>query len=224
MMTHHNPGGGGPTFLSVQEMFQQQYQTHLAEVNTEGREGDNLPCLTILFYNALSRQLKQKLEDQVPPEPPTTYANNVNRLILFVHTANKAESKLCSVAAIASSAACRSQPIVRTMPCQNIPNTFAVGSTFMGISTAGEPKGFDIVFPKYLTETELQELYCTNLVLLSSAEQGMQQHLMRQAEGMNAPLLCWGCDGLAKSNSNDNAHNPEVVQNFLSNLQKYRGW
>ena len=223
-MTQHNPGGNGLTFLTVQELFQ-QYQTHLAEVDTEGREGDNLPCLTTLFYTALSRQLKQKLEDQVPPMPPTTFANNVNRLIVFVHAAKKAESDLRSVAAIASSAARRSQPIVRTAPRQNIPNTFAVGSTFMGIST-GESEGYDIVFPKYSTETELRELYCTNLVLLSSAEQAM-----RQASGMKAPLLCWGCEGLAKFNGKDNAHNyrdcpnkqdPEVVQNFLTNLQKYR--
>ena len=49
---------------------------------------------------------------------------------------------------------------------------------------------------------------------------------------MKAPLLCWGCDGLATFNGKDNAHNycncpnkqqdPDVVQNFLLNLQKYR--
>ena len=63
-MAQHNHGGNGPTFLTVQELFQ-QYQTHLAEIDTEGNEGDNLPCLTTLFYTALSGQSREHFHGNI---------------------------------------------------------------------------------------------------------------------------------------------------------------
>jgi hypothetical protein len=85
----------------------------------------------------------------------------------------------------------------------------------------------EVVIPAYKDEDELRELYTTtNLVLLSSEEQAM-----RQASGMKAPITCWGCQGIERYNGKGSAHSyrecpnkgdPEVVENFKINLQKWR--
>ena len=142
-------------FLSVQELFT-QYQTHLAELDTEIPDaGRELPCLTTLFYNALSRRLKQKLEENVPLTPPTSYANNLNRLITFVSEAKKAEAELQTIAAVAANVARRSNPTTRTLPRGQGPQAFTTARVFMGRSEP-EPDEDDLVLPAYRNEKELR--------------------------------------------------------------------
>lgn len=227
MTIHRN---GNMEFLSVQELFT-QYQTHLAELDTGNpTAGNDLPCLTTLFYNALSRRLKMKLEETVPTTPPTSYANNLNRLLSFVTAAKKAEGELQTIAAVASNAARRSNPAIRTVPRGNISQkAFPSTRTFMATTYRPDQESDaeeDVVIPAYKDEDELRELYTTNLVLLSSAEQAM-----RQASGMKAPITCWGCQGIERYDGKGSAHSyrecpnkgdPEVVENFKANLQKWR--
>ena len=216
-------------FISVQDLFT-QYQTHLAELDTSNpTAGNELSCLTTLFYNALSRRLKMKLEELVPLTPPTSYANNLNRLMIFVTAAKKAEGELQTIAVVASNAARRSQPTVRTAPRGTGPKAFqSAHRTFMGTNATTERDRDDVevVIPAYKDEEELRELYTNNLVLLSSAEQAM-----RLASGMKAPITCWGCQGIDRYDGKASAHSyrecpnkgdPEVVENFKVNLQKWR--
>jgi hypothetical protein len=219
---------GKMEFLSVQELFT-QYQTHLAELDTGNpNAGNDLPCLTTLFYNALSRRLKMKLDELVPLTLPTSYANNWNRLLSFVTAAKKAEGELQTIAAVASNAARRSAPAIRTVPRGPGPKAFQGARTFMGTSEQPDPSEAEdgVIIPAYKNETELRELYATNLVLLSSAEQAM-----RQASGMRAPISCWGCQGIERYEGKGSAHSyrecpnksdPEVVENFKVNLQKWK--
>ncbi len=152
-----------------------------------------MPCLTTLFYNALSYRVKQELEEQVPLTTPTSYANNLTRLMIFISGAKKAETELQTIAAVASNAARRSSPAIRTLPQGSGPQAFTGGQTF--ICTNGRD---GTVIPQYSLEAELRALYADNLVLLSAAEQAM-----RQANGLRAPMVCWGCAGLKRYEAKD---------------------
>ncbi len=117
--------------------------------------------------------------------------------MVFVTAAKKAEGELQTIAVVASNAARRSQPTVRTAP-QGVgpPKAFqGVHRTFMGTNATTERNQDDVevVIPAYKKddEEELRELYTNNLVLLSSAEQAM-----RLASGMKAPITCWGCQAI----------------------------
>jgi hypothetical protein len=100
-MTVRN-NGSMMEYLSVQELLS-QYQTLLTEPRDprEPTTRSDLPCLTNLFYNALSRRLKLKLHGMVPLTPPTSYANNLDRLLSFVDAAKQAERELKALAATA---------------------------------------------------------------------------------------------------------------------------
>jgi hypothetical protein len=217
MTQHHN---GNIEFLTVQELFT-QYQTHLAELDTSIiGAGDNLQCLVRMFCNALSDRLVQKrLAMKIPETNPTSYAHNLE--------AKVQEMELQTIAAVAANAVRRANPVRNTAIRNNAPHAFPVARTFLTTLPPDASNEFkNMPIPTYQNESELLTMYCTNLVLLSSAEQAM-----RQASGLKAPLLCWGCEGLSKYSGKDNTHSyrdcpnktdPDVVQNFLLNLQKFR--
>ena len=225
-MTQHT--NGNIEFLTVQELFT-QYQSHLAELDTSViGAGDNLQCLVRMFCNALSDRLQKRLAMKIPETNPTSYANNFSRLNTFVTEAKVQEMELQTIAAVAANAVRRANPTVRTPSHRtNAPHSFPVAHTFLTTLPPDASQEFkDMPIPTYQNESELLTMYCTNMVLLSSAEQAM-----RQASGLKAPLLCWGCEGLSKYTGKDNTHSyrdcpnkndPEVVQNFLLNLQKFR--
>ena len=224
-MTQHN--NGNIEFLTVQELFT-QYQTHLAELDTSIiGAGDNLQCLVRMFCNALSDRLQKRLAMKIPETNPTSYAHNFSRLNAFVTEAKVQEMELQTIAAVAANAVRRANPARNTPNRNNAPHAFPVARTFLTTVPPDASDEFkDMPIPTYQNESELLTMYCTNMVLLSSAEQAM-----RQASGLKAPLLCWGCEGLSKYSGKDNTHSyrdcpnktdPDVVQNFLLNLQKFR--
>ena len=225
-MTQHN--NGNIEFLTVQELFT-QYQTHLAELDTSViGAGDNLQCLVRMFCSALSDRLQKRLAMKIPETNPTSYAHNFSRLNTFVTEAKVQEMELQTIAAVAANAVRRANPVRNnTTNRNNAPHAFPVARTFLTTLPPDASNEFkDMPIPTYQNESELLTMYCTNMVLLSSAEQAM-----RQASGLKAPLLCWGCEGLSKYSGKDNTHSyrdcpnktdPDVVQNFLGNLQKFR--
>jgi hypothetical protein len=225
-MTQHT--NGNIEFLTVQELFS-QYQTHLAELDTSViGAGDNLQCLVRMFCNALSDRLQKRLAMKIPETNPTSYAHNVSCLNAFVTKAKVQEMELQTIAAVAANAVRQANPTVRTTNNRtHAPHSFPVAHTLLTTLPPDASQEFkDRPIPTYQNESELLTMYCTNMVLLSSAEQAMQQ-----ASGPKAPLLCWGCKGVSKYTGKDNTHSyrdcpnkndPEVVQNFLLNLQKFR--
>jgi hypothetical protein len=95
-------------YLSVKELLS-RYQTLLTEPSDprEPTTRSDLPCLANIFYNALSRRLKLKLNGMVPLTPPTSYANNLDRLLSFVDAAKQAERELVKTIATTTSQADR---------------------------------------------------------------------------------------------------------------------
>jgi hypothetical protein len=126
---------------------------------------------------------------KIPETNPTLYAHNVSRLNAFVTEAKVQEMELQTIAVVAANAVRRANPTVRTTNNRtHAPHSFPVAHTFLTTLPPDTSQEFkDMPIPTYQNESELLTMCCTNMVLLSSAEQAMQQ-----ASGLKAPLLCWG--------------------------------
>jgi hypothetical protein len=155
-----------------------------------------------MFCNALSDRLQKRLAMKIPEMNPTLYAHNVSRLNAFVTKAKVQEMELQTIAAVAANAVHQANPTVRTLNNRtNAPHSFPVAHTFLTTLPPNASLEFkDMPTPTYQNESELLTMYCTDMVLLSSVEQAM-----RQASGLKAPLLCWGCKGLSKYAGKDNS-------------------